>query len=147
MKYLDLKISLKTIIQFVGLSLLLYSFINLSSKYYNNNYIMFVLCFSFFISMYFLFDYTSTLSNESIKIDKRTKEELEIDNIKEKIKLLNAAQNQVILESSSKSNYNLMENIEKLEEIKQAYRRKLDNEIYRKQFTRIKKGIKKVWKT
>lgn len=129
MNYIDFKISLKSLIRFGGLSFCLYMIIMLSTKFADNDLIMIISCFSFFIAMYFLIDATSTMSSESIKYDKRTITEIEQDNLINSIHLINAAQNAVILKyvNDDLSLSNLEDKLENLNQMKTSLVHKLED--------------------
>ena len=123
--YIDFKISQKTLVRFLGLFSILAVFIKLMNMYYDKNAILIISMFSFFIFIYFLLELTSNMSNESIKYDNRSLIKIEEDNIKQKMQLLNAAQNQIILDHASNFDSNLFEKLDSLEQIKVGYSKKL----------------------
>lgn len=123
--YIDFKISQKTLVRFLGLFSILAVFIKLMNMYYDKNAILIISMFSFFIFIYFLLELTSNMSNESIKYDNRSLTKIEEDNIKQKVQLLNAAQNQIILDHASNFDNDLIQKLESLEQIKVGYSNKL----------------------
>lgn len=127
--YIDFKISLKSLIRFGGLSFILYMMIILGTKFIDNDLIMIVSCFSFFIAIYFLFDMTSTMSQDSIKYDKRSIIKIEQDDLINKIHLLNAAKNEVFFKyiNDDIDINDVQDKIENIDQIKKSLVTKLEN--------------------